>query len=197
MTGSVIARAATAMVLASFVGALTLGCEPPVNKQRRAAPAPKAAPVAPVEAKKVERPSYPEDAFVERGTENRDPFRSYARFFTVRLAAASPQRHVTMPNTAISDARLIAIISGTNVPRAMLVDREGVGFTIRRGDYVGRAEVVQTGGTDSIPVTLNWRVDQIRPDEVVLSREDPTNPDRAPVTQVIPLNDKAKASARR
>ena len=37
-------------------------------------------------------------------------------------------------------------------------------------------------------VTLNWRVDRIRPNEVVLTREDPTAPNRPPLTRIIPLH---------
>ncbi|MCA9601050.1 MAG: hypothetical protein KC417_03435, partial [Myxococcales bacterium] len=36
---------------------------------------------------------------------------------------------------------------------------------------------------------LNWRVDRIRPTEVVLAREDPTAPNRPAITRVIPLYD--------
>lgn len=72
----------------------------------------------------------------------------------------------------------------------MLVDPLGVGHVVERGDYIGRPEVVQAGtGAEGMPVTLNWRVDRIRPNEVVLTREDPTAPDRTPLARVIPLHD--------
>jgi len=40
-----------------------------------------------------------------------------------------------------------------------------------------------------MPVTLNWRVDRIRPGSVVLTREDPTAPDKPPLTRVLPLHE--------
>jgi type IV pilus assembly protein PilP len=83
--------------------------------------------------------------------------------------------------------RLVAIISGVAQPRAMLLDPTGVGHVVKRGDYLGRPEVLQTGGAESMPVTLNWRVARIRAGELVLTREDPTAPDRPPLTRSLPL----------
>jgi hypothetical protein len=130
---------------------------------------------------------YRDEHFVEAET-NRDPFRSFADMFE-RRPAESAQRTVKMPTTGIDQMRLIAIVSGVARPRAMLVDQVGVGHVVERGDYIGRPEVVQAGGSESMPVTLNWRVDRIRPNEVVLSREDPTSPDRPSLTRVIPLHE--------
>ncbi|MEM6961446.1 MAG: hypothetical protein AAF550_06875 [Myxococcota bacterium] len=129
---------------------------------------------------------YRDEHFVELDVQNRDPFRGYARVFKVR-PSGSVQRRVTMPSVAIDEMSLIAIVSGSDQPRAMLVDPQGVGHVVKRGEYIGRAEIVQTGGEDAMPVTLNWRVDRIRPAEVVLTRDDPTAPSRPPLTRVVPL----------
>ncbi len=117
---------------------------------------------------------------------NRDPFRSYEDNF---VAAAPPkaQRPVLLPDTEVADLRLIAIITGIEQPRAMLVDDKGVGYVTTRGDYVGRPDVVRTGGAENLAVTVNWRIDRIRENEVVLARDDPTGPNRPPLTRVIPL----------
>jgi len=131
--------------------------------------------------------SYDDDDFVE-SERNRDPFRNYATMFRVR-ALETPQRAVVMPTTSIEQMRLMAIISGVARPRAMLVDPSSVGHVVARGDFIGRPEVVQTGGVDSAPLQLNWRVDRIRASEVVLTREDPTAPGRVPLSRVIPLYD--------
>ncbi len=133
--------------------------------------------------------SYDDDDFVE-SERNRDPFRNYATIFKVR-ALETPQRAVVMPNTSIEQMRLMAIISGVARPRAMLVDPSEVGHVVARGDFIGRPEVVQTGGADSTPLQLNWRVDRIRASEVVLTREDPTAPGRVPLSRVIPLYDES------
>jgi type IV pilus assembly protein PilP len=124
--------------------------------------------------------------FVESDS-NRDPFRNYAVELKGKTAVVA-QRTVLMPSTPLKNMRLIAIISGIDQPRAMIVDERGVGHVTSRGDFVGQADVVQTGGAENLPVALNWRVDRIRENEVVLAREDPTGPNRPPLIQVIPLH---------
>ncbi|MFZ1866729.1 MAG: pilus assembly protein PilP [Polyangiales bacterium] len=131
---------------------------------------------------------YTDEDFVELDIQNRDPFRSYATAFKAQ-AAAPAQRRVLMPSTSLDEMKLIAIVTGIATPRAMLTDTAQVGHVVRRGDYIGRPEVVQTGGSEGMPVTLNWRVDRIRPGSVVLTREDPTSPDKPPLTRVMPLHE--------
>jgi type IV pilus assembly protein PilP len=124
--------------------------------------------------------------FVE-SEQNRDPFRNL--LVAVKDAKAPvTQRKVLMPNTPIASLRLIAIVTGIAQPRAMIVDEKGVGYVATRGDFVGQAEVVTSGGAENLPVSLNWRVDRIRENEVVLAREDPTGPNRPPLTRIIPLH---------
>lgn len=137
--------------------------------------------------------AYRDEDFVEAET-NRDPFRAYTSLFAPRtVGPARVQREVVMSQTAVDEMHLIAIVSGVANPSAMLVGHDGTGHTVHRGDYVGRAEVVQTGGEDSVPVTLNWRVERIRGDAVILSREDPTAPNRPPLTREIALHDPSEA----
>ena len=135
---------------------------------------------------------YTDDDFSELDIQNRDPFRSFARAFKAQ-AAAPAQRRVLLPSTSLDEMKLIAIVTGIATPRAMLTDTAQVGHVIRRGDYIGRPEVVQTGGSEGMPVTLNWRVDRIRPGSVVLTREDPTSPDKPPLTRVMPLHEGGEA----
>ena len=52
---------------------------------------------------------------------------------------------------------------------------------------MGRPHVIQATG--SVAMVLNWRVDRIRENEVVLSRQDPTDPTRPSLTRVIPLHE--------
>jgi len=135
---------------------------------------------------------YTDDDFSEMDVQNRDPFRSFAKAFKAQ-AAAPAQRRVLLPSTSLDEMNLIAIVTGIATPRAMLTDTAQVGHVIRRGDYIGRPEVVQTGGSEGMPVTLNWRVDRIRPGSVVLTREDPTAPDKPPLTRVMPLHEGGEA----
>jgi len=53
--------------------------------------------------------------------------------------------------------------------------------TVRRGDYAGQVEVVASGGREALPVSLNWRVEGVSDEAMVLSREDPRAPGAPPL----------------
>lgn len=129
----------------------------------------------------------PESEFAESAT-SRDPFRSYARnFVDENKAVAKNQLNVVMPEYSLDELKLIGIVSRIEPAKAMLVDPTGKGHVIQRGMFVGRADVVQTSGNSGSTFQVNWRVDRIRADNVVLVRGDPTNPDVPTMTRVIPL----------
>ncbi len=128
-----------------------------------------------------------EDDFVELEA-NRDPFHSFAELFIAK-APTAPQRAVMMSMTTVDEMRLVAIVTGIEPPRVMISDKTGVGHVVRRGDYVGRPEVIQVGGIEGVPVTLNWRVEAIRPNEVVLTRDDPTSPNQVPISRRLLLHE--------
>ncbi|MBN1655562.1 MAG: hypothetical protein JXA30_17475, partial [Deltaproteobacteria bacterium] len=135
---------------------------------------------------------YSDDDFVESEV-NRDPFRSFTKLFRSAEQEA-PQRTVVMSTTAIENMKLIAIISGVPAPKAMLVDPLGVGHVVERGMYLGRPEIVRA--SENVSMTLNWRVHRIRENEVVLTRADPTDPNRPPLTRVIPLRENEMVATR-
>lgn len=145
-----------------------------------------------VQPKAVETLSFKDEDFAE-SEHNRDPFRSYVASFRTRSpeASAESQRSVIMPTTAVEDMKLIAIISGLTRPKAMLTDVRGVGYVVQRGDYLGTPKVFQTTG--SVAMTLNWRVDRIRDTEVVLTRQDPSDPGRMPLSRIISMRDEIAA----
>lgn len=136
-----------------------------------------------------------EDDFIETQG-NRDPFRSFMDAFVSKLVS-TPQRAVVMSTASIDEMRLVALVNAASEDYAMVVDSAGVGYTLRRGDYVGRSEVIQVGGAEGVPVTLNWRVDRIRPDALVLSREDPMGPNKPPLIKAIPLHDTTASQGQR
>ena len=184
-----------AWILLCLMGGLSLACEDAPEQGGRgveggspAAAKPSAAPAS----KLAEQLVYKDEDFVE-SERNRDPFRSYASSFRGRGAEAAPetQRSVIMPNTAVEEMKLIAIISGLTRPKAMLTDPRGVGYVVQRGDYLGRPKVFQTTG--SVAMTLNWRVDRIRDTEVVLTRQDPSDPGRPPLSRIISMRDEIAA----
>lgn len=137
------------------------------------------------ETKVREALSYTDEDFVE-SERNRDPFRSYLSAFQAK-APEEIQRRVVMPTTSIEAMKLIAIVSGVPKPKAMLVDPMGMGHTVERGMYIGRPKIIQATG--NVSMTLNWRVDRIRENEVVLTRQDPSDPTRPALTRVIPLRE--------
>ncbi len=124
-------------------------------------------------------------------TENersRDPFRSFAASFVEdSKAKVHSQREVILSQYALDELKLIGIVTRAEPAKAMLVDPTGKGYVIQRGNFVGRADVVQATGASGATYEINWRVDRIRSSDVVLIREDPSNPDVPSATRVIPL----------
>jgi type IV pilus assembly protein PilP len=151
-------------------------------------PAAKAA--ASSESKEREPLVYKDEDFVE-STRNRDPFRSYTAAFKAKGPEGNPQRRVIMPTTAVEEMRLIAIVTGMPRPKAMLVDTGGVGYVVQPGDFIGRPKVIQASG--SVAMMLNWRVDRIRENEVVITQQDPGDPTRTALTKIIPLREEVAA----
>lgn len=135
------------------------------------------------------RADYSEADFAENDR-NRDPFRTF-------VATAGPegpkipvrnQRAVVLSQYSVDELKLVAIVTGGDYPRAMVLDPGNKGWVLKRGDFVGRSEVVHTGGTNGTDYQLNWRVDRVRDGEMVLIREDPAQPGIPPVTRVISLH---------
>lgn len=130
---------------------------------------------------------YSENDFVENDR-NRDPFRSYAKSFVeTGKKPTINQRAVILPQYSVDELRLVAIVTGGDYPRAMLVDPTGKGWVVKRGDFLARPDIVHTGGTNGTDYQLNWRVDRVRDGDLVLIREDPAQPGIPPATRVIPI----------
>ncbi len=147
-----------------------------------------ATPVAPAQpAPAALRVEFTETDFAE-GDRSRDPFRSYAASNASNARAVVNQRNVLMAEYALEEMRLMAIVQGGDQVMAMLVDPKGKGTTVRRGDFVGRPEYARTGGVGSTEYQVNWRVDRIRSDDVVLVREDPAQPTSAPLSRVLTIH---------
>jgi type IV pilus assembly protein PilP len=164
--------------------------------QTAAPPPPKAAP-PPLSTVRAPKMEFTDNDFVE-SDKSRDPFRSYALGFVE--AAKKPsinQREVILPDNTIEELKLSGIVMSGDYPRAMLIDPAGKGWFVKKGDYIGKPDIVKVGGTGGAEYQLNWRVDRVRPQDVVLVREDPAQPGIAPATKVIPLHpegDKEKPS---
>jgi type IV pilus assembly protein PilP len=154
----------------------------------QAAPArgPTAAPLA-TAAAIMPKADFHEDDFAE-GDRSRDPYRSFAKLFTDQgKGRVKAQRRVLLDRYSIEDLKLIGLITRTDTPRAMLVDPTGRGWVVTKGQFIGRPDVVHAGGPGGVDYELNWKIDRIRDNDVVLVREDPAHVDVAPATRVIAL----------
>lgn len=119
---------------------------------------------------------------------SRDPFRNFARAFVNEARGqVRSQRQVILDQYSIEELKLVGIISKIHPERAMLVDPTGVGHIIQRGQFVGRATVVQPTGGMGAAYEVHWRVDRIRDGDLILVRDDPSNPDVPSSTRVLQL----------
>ncbi|MBK6693190.1 MAG: pilus assembly protein PilP [Myxococcales bacterium] len=146
---------------------------------------------------KREAPAFSENDFVE-SDKSRDPFRNFAKLFSEQKQqpGRQVQRDVILAQHTVDELRLVAIVISGDYPRAMFVDPGGKGWVLKRGDYLGRADLVHVGGTNGTDYQLNWRVDKIRDGDVVLLREDPAQPSIPPATRVLPLRPEGKDDIR-
>lgn len=170
---------------------LAVGCEEPVGtsdgkpRARKKATADADAGAPAPELPKID---FQEVEFGE-SERSRDPFRSFADSFVEEARSqVKSQREVVLDQYSLDDLKLTAIALNANPSRAMLVDPKGKGHIIRRGQFVGRPETVQSVGQSGAAYEVNWRVDRIRAADIVLVREDPTNPDVPSATRIIPLH---------
>ncbi len=176
---------------------LVLGCSPEKALQvantgsTTAAPPTSAAPAATtaLAPPPIARMDFAENDFVE-SDRNRDPFRTYVATFAPpeRQRVTQNQRPVVLPQFSIDELKLVAIVTGGDYPRAMVVDPGGKGWVLKRGDFVGRPEVVHIGGANGADYQLNWRVDKVRDGDLVFLREDPAQPGIPPATRVVTLH---------
>lgn len=155
---------------------------PPPRTPSAASSASAAGPVGP--APKVE---IVEAEFTE-SERSRDPFRSFSDAFKDESkGVAKSQREVVLSQFAIDELKLIGIVTRAEPAKAMLLDPAGTGHVVQRGQFVGKADIVQAAGRTGASYEINWRVDRIRDGDIVLIREDPANPDVPSATRVIPL----------
>jgi len=161
-----------------------------------AAPAPVLAPVTggPTSADGGVMPKmeFAENDFAE-SDRNRDPFRTYISILVPeQKKVTSIQKNIILPQYSLDEMKLVAIVTGGEYPRAMVVDPGGKGWVIKRGDWVGRPEVVHIGGANGADYQINWRVDKVRDGDIVFTREDPAQPGIPPASRVIALRSEAE-----
>jgi type IV pilus assembly protein PilP len=192
MRGALSALACCALLLSA--------CEDEVANVPPTAPSiapPPAAAAPPVGARPAEKAVVDEqpapkmdivEAEFTESERSRDPFRSFADMFKAESkGVAKSQREVVLSQFSIDELKLIGIVTRAEPAKAMLVDPGGMGHVVKRGQFVGKADIVQAAGRTGASYEINWRVDRIRDGDIVLVREDPQNPDVPSATRVIPL----------
>jgi type IV pilus assembly protein PilP len=146
---------------------------------------------APADAGMPELPPLPlrefQEADFSESDRSRDPFRSFESLFATQARGrVTIQRQVLVDRYALDELKLVGVVSRAP-PRALLTDPTGLGWVVKVGDFVGKAEIVHAGGQTGVDVAVNWRVDRIRDSDVVFIREDPSHPEIPPTTRVIAL----------
>lgn len=195
---SSVMKAASGALAFATIGLALAGCSP--DKVLQGANTGSTGPVAAADAgadaaasglapPPVARVEFAENDFVE-SDRNRDPFRTYIATFAPPEGrrVAQNQRAVLLPQFSIDELKLIAIVTGGEFPRAMMLDPSGKGWVLKRGDFVGRPEIVHIGGANGADYQLNWRVDRVRDGDIVFLREDPAQPGIPPATRVVTLH---------
>ncbi len=188
-------RLAGCSALCAWVALVTVACNQEVAVSAHQGPPPSAVPVAVVAdaGSAVAVPGPPKVEFQETDfteTErSRDPFRNYAMIFAEEAKGkVRSQREVILDQYSVDELKLVGIVTRIQPAKAMLVDPTGKGHVVVRGQFIGRAEIVQSGGASGADYEINWRVDRIREGDIVLVREDPQNPDIPSATRVIALH---------
>jgi len=127
---------------------------------------------------------------------NRDPFRSFAAdLIAQNKTRITIQRKVLVDRYALEELKLVGLVQGAP-SRALLIDPTGLGWVAKVGDFVGKPEMVHSGGPTGTDVPINWRVDRIRASDVIFVREDPSHPEIPPTTRVIALRTVEEASVK-
>lgn len=182
----------SAFLVSIAVGLLACSSEPetkstaatgkkPVKPAAAAAAAPKE------EALLVTKADFREEDFVE-SDRSRDPFRSFAGAFVEQAKSQiRSQRNVLLDKYSINELKLMGLVTRADPPRAMLVDPTGKGWVVKRGEFIGKAEIVHAAGPGGADYEVNWRVDRIREGDIVLVREDASRSDLPSATRIIPL----------
>jgi type IV pilus assembly protein PilP len=158
------------------------GGPPQVDANGKPGAAPMPSDLPPLPTRQIGEPD-----FVESPS-NRDPFRNYADLFKAQAAGKKivVQRNVLANKFALEELRIKGIMTG-ELSEVMLDDPSGTDWRAKVGDYVGKPEVVHSNGGQGADVTVNWRIDKIRPNDVIFIREDPSAADVAAPTRTLSL----------
>ena len=192
--GSIFASLRSAsIVIAAIASSVVIACggnapPPPPPGGAPAAAAPKPSTSTAASQTPMPAPNFSEGDFSESDS-SRDPFHNYAKLFAPTATATNaPQYTVVLDKFGVDDLKLVAIVNAGDGMRAMFVDPQGKGWVVTRGMHIGRGEMVRLGTGVQSAYPLYWKIDRIKPDSVVLMREDSLHPEVAPTYREIPLH---------
>ena len=132
--------------------------------------------------------TYNEADFTESDS-SRDPFHPFTQVIKpTGETKVVPQYSVVLEKYAVDELKLVAIVSEGAGYKAMFVDPTTKGWIVTRGMHIGRGEMVKIGAGATTSYPLYWKVDRIKPTEVVLVREDTLHPEVQPTYREIPLH---------
>jgi len=118
------------------LGALVLGCgSPPPAKPPPPKPPAAAAPPAAKPPEAAAAPVEVKDAYVYSPIGKRDPFRNPLDDMVTSRAIES---HCPLCRWAVDQLKLVAVVTGTANPLAMVEDPDGIGHIVRQGTQVGK-----------------------------------------------------------
>jgi type IV pilus assembly protein PilP len=130
------------LALGLALGTLALGCG---SSAPNASPPPKAAAAAAAAAAPVAKapeavaapapPVEAKDAYVYSPIGKRDPFRNPLDDMVTSRAIES---HCPLCRWAVDQLKLVAVVTGTANPLAMVEDPDGIGHMVRQGTQVGK-----------------------------------------------------------
>src|SRR5207253_3100774 len=120
---------------------------------------------------------------------SRDPFHPFTQVIKpTGETKVVPQYQVVLEKYAIDELKLTMIVNAGDGPKAMFIDPTGKGWVVTRGMHLGRGEMVKLGAGAMTSYPLYWKVDRIKPSEVVLVREDTLHPEVQPTYREIQLH---------
>lgn len=184
-----VAFAAAGLVFAlASQGCGSSSTPPPPPTAAPAAPRPSVVASASASASASNAVVFNEADFTESDS-SRDPFHPFAQVVKpTGETKVVPQYQVILEKYAIDELKLVAIVNSGDGMKAMFVDPQGKGWVIARGAHIGRGEMVKLGPGAMSSYPLYWKVDRIKPGEVVLVREDTLHPEVQPTYREIPLH---------
>ncbi len=101
-----------------------------------------------------------DEAFFAEAVDNRDPFRPFqaeALDLGSEAGDKGPKADCVLSSYAVDELKLAGIISGIAVPRATFIDPSGTGWTVKKGDCLGRTggRVTRMGGDEVLIVEVS------------------------------------------